>query len=337
MTSSPSSRDDQHDDASVIVAAADGSALGNPGPAGWAWYIDDDSWQAGGWKHGTNNMGELKAVLDLLESTSEVPQRPLRILCDSQYVINCITTWMPGWKRNGWVKKDRRPVMNRDLLEQLDQALEGRIYEFEWVKGHAGHALNEAADQRARAAAKAYQRGISPESGPGFCQRETGAAPSAASAAAGRDSTHGQEAEGTACSDSDDEHRDSEAPQEVTDPGRRMIPGESADPRELEVLLSEPETYRSSHALDKLLAQDLSWITVRGRLTDRSTALAYPEQAFSVAAVDQWVAERPVGENQHLIISRIRTGHGPVLRSSLWGRTAEGSWLLTHRQDTRAV
>ena len=48
-----------------IIAAADGSALGNPGPAGWAWYIDDDHWASGGWAHGTNNMGELKAVLDL--------------------------------------------------------------------------------------------------------------------------------------------------------------------------------------------------------------------------------------------------------------------------------
>ena len=51
-----------------IIAAADGSALGNPGPAGWAWYIDDDHWASGGWAHGTNNMGELKAVLDLFEA-----------------------------------------------------------------------------------------------------------------------------------------------------------------------------------------------------------------------------------------------------------------------------
>ena len=54
----------------TITAAADGSALGNPGPAGWAWYIDDDRWAAGGWKHGTNNMGELKAVLELFRATA---------------------------------------------------------------------------------------------------------------------------------------------------------------------------------------------------------------------------------------------------------------------------
>ena len=56
----------------TIVAAADGSALSNPGPAGWAWYVDDDHWSAGGWPHGTNNMGELMAVIDLLESTAHV-------------------------------------------------------------------------------------------------------------------------------------------------------------------------------------------------------------------------------------------------------------------------
>lgn len=89
----------------TITAAADGSALGNPGPAGWAWYIDDDTWKAGGWPHGTNNMGELKAVLDLLESTAAHPDaagQHLLILCDSQYVINSVTKWMPGWKRKGW-------------------------------------------------------------------------------------------------------------------------------------------------------------------------------------------------------------------------------------------
>ena len=51
----------------MIIAAADGSSLSNPGPAGWAWFVDGDTWAAGGWPHGTNNMGELKAVLDLLE------------------------------------------------------------------------------------------------------------------------------------------------------------------------------------------------------------------------------------------------------------------------------
>ena len=152
----------------TITAAADGSALGNPGPAGWAWYIDDTRWRAGGWPRATNNQGELMAVLDLLQSTAEQPQTPLLILCDSQYVINAVTQWMPGWKRRGWRKADGKPVLNRELLEALDAALHGRQVRFEWVKGHAGHPLNEAADDRARAAATAFQRGRAPDTGPGI-------------------------------------------------------------------------------------------------------------------------------------------------------------------------
>ncbi|MGO4146805.1 RNase H family protein [Paenarthrobacter sp. YAF11_1] len=152
----------------TIIAAADGSALGNPGPAGWAWYVDDSCWRAGGWPHGTNNQGELMAVLDLFRSTAHVPEEDLLILCDSQYVINCISKWMPGWKRKGWRKADGKPVLNVDLLKDIDQAIVGRKYRFEWVKGHAGHDLNEAADERARAAATAYQQGVAHRSGPGF-------------------------------------------------------------------------------------------------------------------------------------------------------------------------
>lgn len=151
-----------------IIAAADGSALGNPGPAGWAWYIDDDHWASGGWAHGTNNMGELKAVLDLFEATASRPEAKLRVYCDSQYVINSLTKWMPGWKKKGWKKSDGKPVLNRDLLEALDQALTGRDYEFIWVKGHAGHALNEKADSLANGTARAYQEGREPAHGPGF-------------------------------------------------------------------------------------------------------------------------------------------------------------------------
>ena len=165
----------------TITAAADGSALGNPGPAGWAWYIDDDRWAAGGWPHGTNNMGELKAVLELFRATAHVDD-DLLVLCDSQYVINSVVKWMPGWKRKGWRKADGAPVMNVELMKDIDAALQGRRYRFEWVKGHVGHELNEAADERARAAATAYQRGAEPDAGPGF-----GGAPVAARAATAAD------------------------------------------------------------------------------------------------------------------------------------------------------
>ena len=151
----------------TLIAAADGSALGNPGPAGWAWYIDESRWRAGGWPRATNNQGELMAVIDLLHATAGTGEA-LRVLCDSQYVINSVTQWMPGWKRRGWRKSDGKPVLNRELLEALDAALQGREVRFEWVKGHAGHDLNEAADLRARTAAEAFQRGAEPDQGPGL-------------------------------------------------------------------------------------------------------------------------------------------------------------------------
>ncbi len=153
----------------MIIAAADGSALGNPGPAGWAWYVDDGCWASGGWPRGTNNMGELMAVLDLLQQTAHVDEE-LHVFCDSKYVIDSVTKWMPGWRRKGWWKSDGKPVLNVELMKALDAAMEGRRdrVRFEWVKGHAGHVLNEAADQRANAAASAYQRGVEPDAGPGF-------------------------------------------------------------------------------------------------------------------------------------------------------------------------
>ncbi len=158
----------------TIRVAADGSALGNPGPAGWAWYVDDTCWAAGGWKHATNNQAELTAVLQFFRATAHLDD-DLLILCDSQYVINCVTKWLPGWKSKGWRKADGKPVMNVDLLQEIDTELPGRQYRFEWVKGHANHPLNEAADSRARAVSEAYQRGATIPAGPGFVRAGDGA------------------------------------------------------------------------------------------------------------------------------------------------------------------
>jgi len=153
----------------TLVAAADGSALGNPGPAGWAWYVDDRCWASGGWPHGTNNMGELTAVLDLLEQTAEV-EEDLLVYCDSTYAIKAIRDWMPGWKRRGWKKGDGKPIANLAIMKALDRAMHGRRgrVRFEWVKGHSGHELNEQADRLANAAALAHREGREPESGPGL-------------------------------------------------------------------------------------------------------------------------------------------------------------------------
>ena len=151
----------------TITAAADGSSLGNPGPAGWAWYVDEDTWDAGGWPRGTNNLGELTAILRLLEATAETGE-DLHILADSQYAINVVSKWRLGWKKRGWTKADKKPIKNLELIQEIDRAMEGRRVTFEWVKGHAGHRMNERADDLARACAEAYQAGRTPEPGPGF-------------------------------------------------------------------------------------------------------------------------------------------------------------------------
>ena len=174
----------------TITAAADGSSLGNPGPAGWAWYVDEDTWDAGGWPQGTNNLGELTAILRLLEATAETGEE-LHILADSQYAINVVSKWRLGWKKRGWTKADKKPIKNLELIQEIDRAMEGRRVTFEWVKGHAGHHMNERADDLARGCAEAYQAGRTPEPGPGFGGGSSrGAAPvgqaSASQASAGQ-------------------------------------------------------------------------------------------------------------------------------------------------------
>ena len=180
----------------TITAAVDGSSLGNPGPAGWAWVISEDCWDAGGWPSGTNNLGELNAVLELLKATAQagLAHEELHILADSQYAINVISKWSPGWKKRGWVKADKKPIKNLELIQEIDRAMQGRIITFEWVKGHAGHPLNERADDAARSCAEAYRDGRTIPTGPGFASPAESTAmefensmPTADAASAGRE------------------------------------------------------------------------------------------------------------------------------------------------------
>lgn len=180
----------------TITAAVDGSSLGNPGPAGWAWVISEECWDAGGWPSGTNNLGELNAVLELLKATDQagLADEDLHILADSQYAINVISKWSPGWKKRGWVKADKKPIKNLELIQEIDRAMQGRTVTFEWVKGHAGHPLNERADDAARSCAEAYRDGRVIPRGPGFASPAESTAtesepstPTAEAASAGRE------------------------------------------------------------------------------------------------------------------------------------------------------
>jgi len=152
-----------------LVAATDGSALRNPvGPAGWCWYVSEGCWAAGGWPAASNNVAELTAVRELLRATEPVQDLSLRVLCDSQYAVKSLETWWRGWRRNGWRSSSGDPVRNRELIEEILALREGRQVQLEWVRGHAGHSLNEAADLRAVAVSTAIDEGDEPDQGPGW-------------------------------------------------------------------------------------------------------------------------------------------------------------------------
>jgi ribonuclease HI len=137
----------------------DGGCAPNPGPGGWgAILINGDHRKElkGGEPHSTNNRMELMAAISALEAL----KRPcvVDIHTDSQYVRNGITQWIKNWKRNGWRTASKEPVKNVDLWQRLDAALHTHEVRWHWVKGHAGHELNERADElvhEARAAMRA--------------------------------------------------------------------------------------------------------------------------------------------------------------------------------------
>lgn len=156
----------------MIVVSTDGSALGNPnGSMGWAWADHSDeigtahehnhtgNADAGGASNGTNQIGELCAVLEALRA--HPGSEDLTIETDSQYAINCSTTWIHGWKKNGWKNSKNEPVKNSDLIRAIDAEISKRkgSVKFVWVKGHAGNAGNEKVDTLARTYAEDCAKG----------------------------------------------------------------------------------------------------------------------------------------------------------------------------------
>lgn len=320
----------------TITAAADGSALGNPGPAGWAWYVNDNCWHAGGWPHGTNNQGELMAVLDLFRSTAHLADEELHILCDSQYVINSVTKWMPGWKRKGWKKSDGKPVLNVDLLKDIDRALVGRKYRFEWVRGHAGHELNEAADDRARGAAVAYQQGVAVRQGPGFVRPGTPAAPQAAPSQSTEPATATPVAfdEPTLFGDPDgyaEPDLFSELAEQTAAAATAQEPEQIVEALERELL--QPETRADLGRTGVLLHPEFTEIGSSGRLWTRDEVImALEENPGPHAALETLAADR-IGPDAVLLTYRSRTRAGTVLRSSLWVLDGH-QWRLRFHQGT---
>lgn len=144
-------------DTQEIVIYTDGGCSGNPGPGGWGVVIiaDGEARQSsGGERETTNNRMELTAAIMALSAVRGTPAfagRPVSVYSDSQYVRNGISTWIRGWKKNGWRTAGRQPVKNRDLWERLDELNSALAPSWHWVKGHAGVEYNEVCDSLCRA------------------------------------------------------------------------------------------------------------------------------------------------------------------------------------------
>ena len=135
---------------SHVIIHTDGACKGNPGPGGWGVVLQAAGKckeMSGGEPVTTNNRMELMAAIMALEALT----RPCRVdlHTDSKYVMDGITSWIHGWKARGWKTADRKPVKNDDLWKRLDIARTRHEVKWHWVKGHAGHELNERADQLA--------------------------------------------------------------------------------------------------------------------------------------------------------------------------------------------
>jgi ribonuclease HI len=134
-----------------VIIHTDGACSGNPGPGGWAAILTFGNRAKelyGGEPNTTNNRMELMAAISALEALKRSSRVDLHT--DSQYVQNGISKWIHGWKRNGWKTADKKPVKNGDLWQRLDAAATRHQVRWHWVRGHAGHDMNEHADELAR-------------------------------------------------------------------------------------------------------------------------------------------------------------------------------------------
>jgi ribonuclease HI len=143
-----------------VEIATDGACKGNPGPGGWGAVLrfgGAEKELSGGDPNTTNNRMELTAAIEALNAL--VRPCSVKLSTDSRYVMDGLTKWVAGWKRNGWRTADKKPVKNAELWHALIAAAERHQIEWIWVKGHAGHPDNERADRLASDAAVAATPG----------------------------------------------------------------------------------------------------------------------------------------------------------------------------------
>ena len=138
-----------------VQLITDGACLGNPGRGGWACilrYGDRTREMYGSSPETTNNRMELTAAIEGLSTLKEPCE--VEVVTDSEYVKNGITTWIHGWKRNGWKTASKKPVVNQDLWSELDQLASKHKIQWTWTKGHADHEDNNRCDELATRAAR---------------------------------------------------------------------------------------------------------------------------------------------------------------------------------------
>jgi ribonuclease HI len=134
-----------------VTIWTDGACSGNPGPGGWGAILtfgDNRKELCGGEAATTNNRMELTAAIRALEALKRACHVDLHT--DSAYLRGGITTWLAGWKKNGWRTADKKPVKNVELWQELERAAAPHDIRWHWLKGHAGNPMNERADELAR-------------------------------------------------------------------------------------------------------------------------------------------------------------------------------------------
>ena len=142
-----------------VKIITDGSCLGNPGRGGWACilrYNEHKSEIYGYSPHTTNNRMELTAAIEGLRALKE--PCAVEVITDSEYVKNGITAWLPNWKRRNWMTSQKKPVVNQDLWEELDELAAKHQTRWSWTKGHASHADNNRCDELAQMAAREQRK-----------------------------------------------------------------------------------------------------------------------------------------------------------------------------------
>jgi ribonuclease HI len=145
-------------EAGLVQIWTDGACSGNPGPGGWGAllrYGDREKELFGGESETTNNRMELTAAIEALNALKKPCK--VKLTTDSQYVKGGITGWIHGWKKNGWKTSAKKPVKNAELWQALDEATRRHDVSWHWIKGHAGHAENEKADELARRGMEDYK------------------------------------------------------------------------------------------------------------------------------------------------------------------------------------